>query len=562
MNEIKQIHLGRQPFTISVDAHRELRAYLEAIEHQAGSKSEVVKDVELRMAELLTERGIKGDKVVLPEDVAFLKEQLGEPRDFKDESPEAEGEDSEGKTDQGPKRLYRDTENAMVAGVSSGLAAYFGIDAVIIRLIFILLTFSGGAGILAYLILWIVVPEAKSNSDRLQMRGKAVTVDSLKEVVDRADVQGAATRASRVVGRVIEKSAQVALAIIGAAFVTAAIPTFLAITVAASYLLIHGGQIAGEVVYPIGVRAVVSLICAVVVGWIIASALLFIGLAMIKRRWTVPGWVAAAALGVFIVAASVGTAIGFDIAPAIQDKYDSMHHTQTYNTASFNKLKVVGSDIATFEYKPSNTYFVEVQYFGSPKRDLGVSSQVQDSMLTVDASKYKSLEECTFFCFYSDNNIRVIIHAPKLDDINVEGTNTYFFSDNSLQQAKLHVTVAGNNSVDIEGVAVATIEAKLSGSTREVTLDGLRPSPDSSASAIRFSGDSLVSSDNVSDTFMLSDNPSCDEYQPLVYLDTMPKSIMVEGKTIESRDALTDLRSSNQRNVYNCIVVRDINGNL
>ncbi|HEX9153297.1 MAG TPA: hypothetical protein VF809_00580, partial [Candidatus Saccharimonadales bacterium] len=86
MNEITRIHLGRQPFTISVDAHKALREYLESIKKVVGgSREEVIDEIELRMAELLLERGITKDKTVLIGDVSYLKEQLGKPGDFKTE---------------------------------------------------------------------------------------------------------------------------------------------------------------------------------------------------------------------------------------------------------------------------------------------------------------------------------------------------------------------------------------------------------------------------------------------------------------------------------------------
>ncbi len=117
MNEVTKVHLGRQAFTISISARKELRFYLDAIEKQVEDK-EVVEEVELRMAELLTEHGIKGNKVVLPKDIDFLKEQLGNPKDFKEDS---DGTDTKVAADD--KQLYPDTDNAMIAGVASGLAA-------------------------------------------------------------------------------------------------------------------------------------------------------------------------------------------------------------------------------------------------------------------------------------------------------------------------------------------------------------------------------------------------------------------------------------------------------
>ncbi|MFO7448008.1 MAG: PspC domain-containing protein [Ignavibacteriaceae bacterium] len=57
------------------------------------------------------------------------------------------------------KKLYRSTKDKMIGGVAAGLAEYFDIDATIVRVIFVVSLFLGGAGILAYIILWVVVPE-------------------------------------------------------------------------------------------------------------------------------------------------------------------------------------------------------------------------------------------------------------------------------------------------------------------------------------------------------------------------------------------------------------------
>src|SRR6185503_18274881 len=113
---------------------------------------------------------------------AYLKQQLGSPSDFKDDDDTEAGTKVADEQAGSVKRLFRDTEHGMLAGVSSGLSAYFGIDAVIIRILFVLAVVSGGWGVVVYIILWLIMPEAKTASERLQMLGKAVTVDSLKEI--------------------------------------------------------------------------------------------------------------------------------------------------------------------------------------------------------------------------------------------------------------------------------------------------------------------------------------------------------------------------------------------
>src|SRR5580765_5434301 len=149
MNEITRIHLGRQPFTASVEAHGELKAYIAAIEHHMHDK-DVIQEVELRMAELLTEHGITESKVILEEDIDYLKQQLGDPKDFSDSNEEEDGADTQPEA----KQLFRDPDNGMVAGVAAGLAAYFGIDVILFRILFVIGTITGGWGLLVYIALW------------------------------------------------------------------------------------------------------------------------------------------------------------------------------------------------------------------------------------------------------------------------------------------------------------------------------------------------------------------------------------------------------------------------
>lgn len=318
MNEITKIHLGRQAFTIAVDAHKELQDYLRAIKRHMGDTDEAVEEVELRMAELLVERGISGDKVVLSKDIDYLKEQLGKPGDFSDDEAEAVHEDTTA-----PKRLYRDTENAMIAGVAAGIGKYLGIDALWVRLVFVVLVFTGGSGILIYVLLWLIVPEAKTPSDRLQMQGKPVTVDALKEVVENADVKGAAGRATKTMGKAVNGVLKVLLAIVGVAIVIGAV-VMLAVTIAAGiYLLLNGSRVNEAVVFPIGAPEVAALVCILLFTAIIAVFMLAAGLALTRRHWPLPGWAVGALVVLLIATGSAGTALSFDAAPRVSDRVDS-----------------------------------------------------------------------------------------------------------------------------------------------------------------------------------------------------------------------------------------------
>ncbi|MBG8551954.1 PspC domain-containing protein [Hymenobacter guriensis] len=92
------------------------------------------------------------------------------------------------------KKLYRDTDNGKVGGVSAGLAAYFKTDVVVFRLLFVLGVFAGGFAIPLYIVLWILLPEAKTASDRLRMRGDAVTLSGIDSSVRNQAVDGSSGR--------------------------------------------------------------------------------------------------------------------------------------------------------------------------------------------------------------------------------------------------------------------------------------------------------------------------------------------------------------------------------
>ena len=70
------------------------------------------------------------------------------------------------------QKLRRSRKDRMIGGVCGGLGEYFHIDPVIIRLIFVLLLFANGIGLLAYILFWIIVPEEPSEGEEVQPKGE------------------------------------------------------------------------------------------------------------------------------------------------------------------------------------------------------------------------------------------------------------------------------------------------------------------------------------------------------------------------------------------------------
>ena len=200
MKEITRIHLAKTPFSVEVDAKKSLEKYLNSIQKNMHAEPEAMREIEARMVELLAERGVSKDGVISHDDVLAIQKQMGEPRDFSDGSDNAETDvdvDDE-VLGNSSKQLMRDTEHGLIGGVCAGVAAYFGVNPLWIRLIAIFSPFiTFGTAVLIYIVMWLSIPEARTASDKLRMRGEPVTLDALKRlsVDDSTEKQTASTAA-------------------------------------------------------------------------------------------------------------------------------------------------------------------------------------------------------------------------------------------------------------------------------------------------------------------------------------------------------------------------------
>jgi phage shock protein PspC (stress-responsive transcriptional regulator) len=184
------VNVAGQVFHIDEDAFDSLSAYLKALKSLYGKEEggdEILSDIEARIAEIFIER-LKnaGKKVVSLHDVEHVISLLGRPEEFEEGSTKDESSDT-GKTfdahQKAEKRLFRNPDDQVIAGVCSGLSNYFGIsDPVWIRLLFIFLVITGiGSGVILYIILWIIIPEAQTSTQKLQMKGEPVNLENLEK---------------------------------------------------------------------------------------------------------------------------------------------------------------------------------------------------------------------------------------------------------------------------------------------------------------------------------------------------------------------------------------------
>ena len=184
MKEITRIHLAKTAFSIEIEAKSLLEKYLNSIQKNMHAESEAMREIEARMVEILAERGVMKEGVISADDVLAIQKQMGESRDFADgDSPVDDDLDGDGSEPKPEKQLMRDTDNAIIGGVCAGVAAYFNINPLWVRLIAIVSPFvTFGTAVLIYVVMWLSMPPASTASDKLRMRGKPVTLAALKKV--------------------------------------------------------------------------------------------------------------------------------------------------------------------------------------------------------------------------------------------------------------------------------------------------------------------------------------------------------------------------------------------
>lgn len=193
MNKVVTCNIAGLIFNIEENAYEALSDYLKSVKNSIANSEgadEIYADIEHRIAELFTDRMSSRREVVLNTDVEAIQKALGKPEDFVIEDEMGSGQSDKSffsqNFEKSEKRLMRDTSNAAIGGVCSGIAAYLNWDVVLVRIIFLIAFFVTGIGILAYIIFWIATPEANSAADRLKMQGKPVNVDTITKEVELA----------------------------------------------------------------------------------------------------------------------------------------------------------------------------------------------------------------------------------------------------------------------------------------------------------------------------------------------------------------------------------------
>lgn len=178
------INLFGALYNIDEDAYELLVRYQEDMKRYFAKREdgeEIADDIEHRVAELMAELKASGVEAVTIEHVEAIIRRIGSPEQLDGAEEES---DVQPQAEKPRKKLYRNPDDKKIAGVLSGLAAYFGVDTMALRILAILLVFvTQGVCLLIYLFCWLIIPEAKTPEDKLLMRGEPVNMENLREEI-------------------------------------------------------------------------------------------------------------------------------------------------------------------------------------------------------------------------------------------------------------------------------------------------------------------------------------------------------------------------------------------
>jgi len=447
MHKTISITLAGLVFYVEEPAYQKLDSYLTAVKQhfttQPG-KEEIIADIESRFAEQFSTKINANKNVINLAEVEEVIKNMGtvdEMDGFNRTSDKAESASAE-EDARLVKRLYRNPDDQILGGVASGLAAYFGIDPVIVRILFVLLTFAWGTSIVIYILLWLIMPEAKTPSQKYEMRGQPMTLKEIEETVKKAfpektaeSVRTGAGRAASfaggfvrkffvVIGKIIKVIFLIVAGIIGVALVIAGVAAAIGLTILFATLLVNPA--APYIDFPLAEFAsgtaeyYVLLITGFAAAMIPLIFLVAGGNSVLKRKKTLRTGVTVALIAVWVVAIGLGSAFFGRVWPEYKRHYDELlaqqeSNEKVFEVGDFDKISLGGGHDVTITYGET----ASVKAFGSEKTLEGLAFEIRDTTLQkTGGNDYWDGRIC-IFCFYKPARIEII--TPEFTGGNFSG---------------------------------------------------------------------------------------------------------------------------------------------
>ena len=405
MKEITRIHLAKTPYDIELDAKEVLQNYLSEIKQMMGSE-DTMYEIEARMVELLGERGVQSNGIITMSDVEDLRSKMGLPKEFSDSESNEDSQADLTPSNSPAKRLMRDTDNAISGGVCAGIAAYWGINPLWVRLLFIISPFiTFGTALLVYIIIWISLPEAKTAAEKLQMRGEPVTLNSLKKAANNSESK---YRAKETLAKIL----RICLAL-GLFFTTLGL---LAVLVVGSITGIMAMPFINEFTHaqPWAWGLLISLIIAGIMAVEMFGVLTFSVARMKFTKTVLITLVITSVIGVLSIAGMVitGSKLSNEVVQDRQRLTKVIHAKLPNNVEGVKYVELEGNHM-TSEIIPSSNLRVEAEYInykGSEKPKIEIVRD-GDTLEIELLNRNKPCKNSTLF-YCVDSPVHIKIYGP------------------------------------------------------------------------------------------------------------------------------------------------------
>lgn len=491
MKKTISISVAGTLFWIEEDSFVTLDNYLKGIKaHFSGEAEcdEIVSDIESRIAEQFLECG---KKIITQHEVEAMILSMGDVGDF-DSGKQGHAETESAGTkaaEQKGKRLFRDPDNKVLAGVASGIAAYLGIEVLWVRLAFIVLTLMNGLGIVLYILFWLAMPEAKSASEQLAMSGTPVTLETIseriKERVDevKSDKDSTLRRlaqlpvdAMQLVIRFFAKTLIPLVRMILGVFISlGAAFAILGISVAFGFAVFNLDQSFMDIPFRSVIPTGIIIAFLVATYFVILVPVLFVtllGSSLVAGKSTVRTSTALGLIGLWFIAmlsaGVIGASYGTRVASYIETAPEYKNVSETTDVAPFTMVSARNGLRVTY-----------IESASSSVRVIGHAQQVQS--VAIDSAggtlSLVSTDRHSGLCFFCDNVTPTIeVRSPTL--LSFDGENAVRFEAAKISSTSTFTITLTNASQGVLNVDTPELHADLrnaswaniSGSTTKAEL--------------------------------------------------------------------------------------------
>ncbi len=474
MKKTISINIGGSIFYIEDDAFVVLDEYLKSIKNHFAAdpnKDEIISDMESRMAEqFLSGKDKLKDKIVTLDEVQKLIKSMGRVEDFDSgaEQPEKTEETKSG------KRLFRDEQNGMVGGVSSGLGAYFGVDPILFRLLFVLITLSGGAGVVIYIIMWVLTPSAQTAEQKSQMRGQGVDLSGIQKTVkDRINDAKNSNFFKRFfvgLGRLIRLLFTIIVKFIGVVVTFATTVSIVATTFAFAVALFNRNSEYMDL--PLsqivtGWQYVGLLLLAFAIVIIPLYLMLMLGISLVRGKSTIKVAMIIGLAVAWFVFLMTGGVVASRFGPELKARYESLPQVQQvseiYEISDFTKLAV--SSAVRVNIKQGKDYSVVAH-----GRQIDMESFQVEKFEDALKMRQDSRNHFCFICW--DEPVTVDITMPQLTSVIADGAVRIESAEFATKDFEVNLDGASRLNMGLK--LTGTLTAGMDGASR-ATLFGTAP---------------------------------------------------------------------------------------